>query len=343
MPTAASCRSRRRPRACASCARAARRAADIRTAGRARLSAGFRGMLSERGGGPMAKRKAQQAAARKRARARAPARRRPRAIEAALAGIAHDIRTPLTGIVALAELLATSDLGAREREWATRDQERRRSSRRAHHADRRCRQGRCHRPRLAARAVLAAAARRSGRPLRSPRAPAIKASRPRSRSRPICRRWWSATRCACARRWKTSPTMRSSSPSDGTVVFTAGAEPAGRKRVQLVFTVADSGIGLKPRRDQTSVPSVRAGERSESRAATAAPASAWSSSSASPRRWAAISPSTSKPGRGTHVPPQRAGRSRGREPASRARRRARRRPGARCRSCAPRTILTAAW
>src|SRR5712691_5557257 len=41
-----------------------------------------------------------------------------RAIEAALAGIAHDIRTPLTGIVALAELLATSDLGQREREWA---------------------------------------------------------------------------------------------------------------------------------------------------------------------------------------------------------------------------------
>jgi CheY-like chemotaxis protein len=43
----------------------------------------------------------------------------PRAIEAALAGIAHDIRTPLTGIVALAELLVSSDLGAREREWAS--------------------------------------------------------------------------------------------------------------------------------------------------------------------------------------------------------------------------------
>jgi two-component system, sensor histidine kinase len=41
-----------------------------------------------------------------------------RAIEAALAGIAHDIRTPLTGIVALAELLVSSDLSAREREWA---------------------------------------------------------------------------------------------------------------------------------------------------------------------------------------------------------------------------------
>src|SRR5580765_8984344 len=43
----------------------------------------------------------------------------PRAVEAALAGIAHDIRTPLTGIVALAELLVSSDLGTREREWAS--------------------------------------------------------------------------------------------------------------------------------------------------------------------------------------------------------------------------------
>lgn len=42
----------------------------------------------------------------------------PRAVEAALAGIAHDIRTPLTGLVALAELLAASDLGTRERDWA---------------------------------------------------------------------------------------------------------------------------------------------------------------------------------------------------------------------------------
>ena len=40
------------------------------------------------------------------------------AVEAVLAGIAHDIRTPLTGIVALAELLVSSDLGTREREWA---------------------------------------------------------------------------------------------------------------------------------------------------------------------------------------------------------------------------------
>jgi CheY-like chemotaxis protein/nitrogen-specific signal transduction histidine kinase len=42
-----------------------------------------------------------------------------RAVEATLADIAHEIRTPLTGILALGELLATSELGARERDWAT--------------------------------------------------------------------------------------------------------------------------------------------------------------------------------------------------------------------------------
>ncbi len=42
----------------------------------------------------------------------------PRAIEAALAGLAHDVRTPLTGMVALADLLAASDLPDRQREWA---------------------------------------------------------------------------------------------------------------------------------------------------------------------------------------------------------------------------------
>ncbi len=41
-----------------------------------------------------------------------------RAVETALAALAHDVRTPLTGILALAELLAASDLGARERGWA---------------------------------------------------------------------------------------------------------------------------------------------------------------------------------------------------------------------------------
>src|SRR5689334_22536766 len=50
--------------------------------------------------------------------ARPPRAKTPRAIEAALAGLAHDIRTPLTGMVALADLLAASDLPDRQREWA---------------------------------------------------------------------------------------------------------------------------------------------------------------------------------------------------------------------------------
>ena len=50
--------------------------------------------------------------------ARSP-HRRTRAIEATLADLAHEIRTPLTGILALGELLATSELGERERGWAT--------------------------------------------------------------------------------------------------------------------------------------------------------------------------------------------------------------------------------
>ena len=63
-------------------------------------------------------------AARKRTRARRPAKP-PRktapsgqATEAALAAFAHEVRTPLTGILALSELLAASDLPERERSWA---------------------------------------------------------------------------------------------------------------------------------------------------------------------------------------------------------------------------------
>lgn len=41
-----------------------------------------------------------------------------RAIETMLAELAHEIRTPLTGILALGELLATAGLSPREREWA---------------------------------------------------------------------------------------------------------------------------------------------------------------------------------------------------------------------------------
>jgi CheY-like chemotaxis protein/nitrogen-specific signal transduction histidine kinase len=51
-----------------------------------------------------------------------PARRNaspdsPASVEAALAAFAHEVRTPLTGILAVSDLLATSDLGERERRW----------------------------------------------------------------------------------------------------------------------------------------------------------------------------------------------------------------------------------
>jgi CheY-like chemotaxis protein len=41
----------------------------------------------------------------------------PGVVEVALAAFAHEVRTPLTGILAISDLLATSDLDERERRW----------------------------------------------------------------------------------------------------------------------------------------------------------------------------------------------------------------------------------
>src|SRR5262249_37158702 len=67
-----------------------------------------------RGRGVMAKRVSRKRKARRRPKRRVPA---TRPLEIALAGFAHDIRTPLTGIIAIGELLSTSELGERERRW----------------------------------------------------------------------------------------------------------------------------------------------------------------------------------------------------------------------------------
>jgi CheY-like chemotaxis protein/nitrogen-specific signal transduction histidine kinase len=65
---------------------------------------------------PAAKRIAKAAAPKARGkRAAKPAK--PGMVEAALAAFAHEVRTPLTGILAISDLLATSDLGERERRW----------------------------------------------------------------------------------------------------------------------------------------------------------------------------------------------------------------------------------
>jgi two-component system, sensor histidine kinase len=71
----------------------------------------------------MAKARKKPSATRRTRRSKPVRRRAPqlsrRAIETTLAELAHEIRTPLTGILALGELLATAGLPAREREWAT--------------------------------------------------------------------------------------------------------------------------------------------------------------------------------------------------------------------------------
>jgi CheY-like chemotaxis protein len=70
----------------------------------------------------MPAKKATTSAKRTRGGKRAVRRRRApasaRAVEATLAELAHEIRTPLTGILALGELLTSSELGERERGWA---------------------------------------------------------------------------------------------------------------------------------------------------------------------------------------------------------------------------------
>ncbi len=62
------------------------------------------------------KKRAPKLAARK-ARKRTVKSAAPGIVEAALAAFAHEVRTPLTGILAISDLLATSGLDERERRW----------------------------------------------------------------------------------------------------------------------------------------------------------------------------------------------------------------------------------
>ena len=63
------------------------------------------------------KKRVSKAAARKAPAKRAALSASPGMVETALAAFAHEVRTPLTGILAVSELLATSDLDERERRW----------------------------------------------------------------------------------------------------------------------------------------------------------------------------------------------------------------------------------
>ena len=181
-------------------------------------------------------------------RPRVPSRARAanaqkRAIETALAGIAHDIRTPLTGIVALAELLASSDLGAREREWANAVK----SS-----AD--------HLSTLATLIVDAAKADARGLVLRnepfSPRvlveavgtALAARASNKAIKAEIKVAGDLPAMVSGDALRLRAALENLADNAvkftQEGAVTFTVAAEPAARNRVRLTFTVVDNGIGM---------------------------------------------------------------------------------------------------
>ena len=63
------------------------------------------------------RRKAAHRAATRKAPARKTSHSEVKAVERVVAELAHDIRTPLTGIIALSELLATSNLAPRELQW----------------------------------------------------------------------------------------------------------------------------------------------------------------------------------------------------------------------------------
>ncbi len=167
------------------------------------------------------------------------------AVEAALAGIAHDIRTPLTGIVALAELLASSDLSQREREWANA-----------------IRSGADHLAALSTLIVDAAKADVTGLTLqREPFSPRVLAEAVGE----------ALTARAANKEVETKIDIASDLPSTvagdalrlraalenladnavkftdtGTVSFSAAAEPAARNRLRLVFTFTDTGIGMTP-------------------------------------------------------------------------------------------------
>ena len=131
-----------------------------------------------------------------------------RADEAVLAVFAHDIRTALTGILALGELLASSNLGERERRWAAgiKDSAEHLASLTTLAIDAAkadagtlTLQQEIFRPRRLIEAVaetLAARAQTKGLGAEGDG---------RQRSARIC--WW-AIRCGCGRRWKISSTTR---------------------------------------------------------------------------------------------------------------------------------------
>jgi len=195
----------------------------------------------------MAKSRARKRPRKQRRRpAKRAARPSARAVEAALAGIAHDIRTPLTGIVALAELLASSGLHPREREWANA-----------------IKSGADHLAALSTLIVDGAKAEATGLTLRhepfSPRrlataigdALAARAGNKGLEARISLSADLPTMVAGDSLRLRAALENLADNAvkftAEGSVAFTASAESAARGRVRLMFALSDSGIGLSKR------------------------------------------------------------------------------------------------
>ncbi|MDO8874855.1 MAG: ATP-binding protein [Pseudolabrys sp.] len=166
-----------------------------------------------------------------------------RGVEAALAGIAHDIRTPLTGIVALAELLASSNLGQRERDWANA-----------------VKSGADHLAALSSLIVDAVRSDATGLVLRnapfSPRALAeavgeglaARAGNKGLKANVVIAANLPAMVTGDVLRLRAALENLADNAvkftGDGVVTLTVATEPAPRGRLRLVFTISDSGIGM---------------------------------------------------------------------------------------------------
>jgi two-component system, sensor histidine kinase len=170
-------------------------------------------------------------------------KRSARAVELALAAFAHDIRTPLTGILAIGELLATSELSDRERRWVAT-----------------LRTTAEHLASLTTLVVDAARAEAKGLVLRQDM------FEPRRLSESAAALF---TARATAKGLRSGVNIASDLPAwsrgdplrlravlenlldnaikfteQGTVDLTVDAQPLSRERTRLVFSVSDSGIGI---------------------------------------------------------------------------------------------------